>query len=254
MLPQLYTGASGMVASARTLDVVANNLANTRTPGYTPDRALFSSYLNEELAAQTREGARAFAQVRMAGNWRSDAPGPLRSTGNPLDLAIQGEGFFRVQTPQGERLTRAGAMQRLPDGTLATADGHPLLDENGRPIVLPEGQVAVASDGTVTVSLIEDGRLTGGQDIVARIGLTKASVNEMLREGASLWKPNASAAPIPAEQTEITQGFIEQSGVQATQELVNMIQAQRLFEMQQRVVNVTANTVLKRALDLAGVG
>ncbi len=253
MFPQLYNGASGMMASERTLDLVANNLANVRTPGYAPDRPLFASYLDESLTADGDPAKGGSRQVTLAGSWRSDTPGPMNATGGALDLAIQGPGYFRLETPAGERLTRAGAMKVLADGTLSSADGHPLLDTQGQRIVLPKGNPAVGIDGTVTVSLTEDGRLTGTDEVVAQIGLAKGSVNAMIREGEAMWRPAGAVVPLPEGEATISPGFLEQSGVQPTRELVNMIEAQRLFEMQQRVVNVTANTVMKRALDLAGV-
>ena len=240
MYPQLYTGASGMVASSQKLDLVANNLANVRTPGYLPDHPLFSTYLGETLLEEAGPTPQAPRQVDLAGHWRPETPGPMQSTGNDLDLAIQGRGFFRVETPQGERLTRAGAMTRSTNGSLATSDGNYVLDEFGKRIQLPEGNVTVTSDGTLTV----------GDEVVARLGLASGSVNTMLREGAALWNPQGPTAPLPAEQADILQGYLEQSSVKPTQELVNMIEAQRLFDMQQRVVNITANTVMKKSLEL----
>ncbi len=242
MFPQLYTGASGMVASERSLDVVTNNLANARTVGYVPDRPLFSTYLDADIPEPANALGNAPRQVEMSGLWRPDEPGPLSSTGNEFDLALRAPGFFRVATPGGERLTRAGSMTRLEGGVLASREGFPLLDEAGRQIVLPEGKLAIASDGTVSVN----------EEIVARLGIAAGGLEGLTREGDTLWRPQGAVRVLAAEDTQVAQGFLEQSGTQPTSEMVSMIEAQRLFEMQQRVVNVTVNTVAKRALELSG--
>lgn len=244
MFPQFYTGASGMVASQKSLDLVANNLANVNTPAYVPQRPLFESYLDSRVAqaGALARGSRPEG-VGLSGSWSPDQPGPMRSTGNPMDLAIEGPGWFRVLGDQGERLTRAGSMTRSREGLLTTLAGLPLLDDKGRKILLPEGELSVAADGTLTV----------GDSVVARLGLADALVADLTREGESLWKPKGKVSSLDPRNTNLRQGFLEGSGVSATSELVSMVEAQRLFEMQQKVVNVTANTVARRALELAGV-
>ncbi len=244
MFPMLYTAASGLVAGEKALDVTASNLANVTTPAYRPERPLFSSYLGRAVA-RAAAGATAPAEVDVGGTWTSMRPGPLRSTGNPLDLAIEGEGWFRVQAPGGERLTRAGNLRLDEQGRLVTADGNPLLDELGNPIVVPSGarQVEVAQDGTVSV----DG------EQLATIGLVTAPAGTLRREGNSLWVATAGTTPLPPSRVRIRQGFLEQSGVSATEELVRMISVQRLFELQERVVHVAANVVADRAVKLGDV-
>lgn len=244
MFPQLYTGASGMVASQKNLDLVANNLANVNTPAYTPQRALFEAYLDSRVArAGALTGGSQAESVGLRGSWSPDRPGPMRSTGNPMDLAIEGPGWLRVLSGQGERLTRAGSMTRSRDGLLTTLAGLPVLDDQGRKIFLPEGELSVAADGTLTV----------GDSVVARLGLADALMADLSREGESLWKPRGKVSSLDPAKANLRQGFLEGSGVSPTSELVSMVEAQRLFEMQQKVVNVTANTVARRALELAGV-
>jgi flagellar basal body rod protein FlgG len=245
MYPLLYTGASGLVAGEKNLDAISNNLANAGTTAYRPERALFASYLDRAVVAGTPGGNPAGPRgVAFAGAWRDDTPGPLRETGNLFDVAIAGRGWFRVETPAGERLTRAGNFQRDARDRLVTAEGFPVLDDKGKPITIgAEGEVALVPDGTLTV----DG------EAVARIGVVDARLADLSREGGNLWKASATPTPIPAEETVLRQGFLEQSGVVAVEQLVAMIATQRMFEMNQKVVDVAANTIARRALELSGV-
>ncbi len=242
MFPQLYTAASGMVAGEQTLDLVTGNLANVRTPGYRPDRPLFSTYLSAVTAAHVPGGKPAAPrEVTMASAWRSDEMGALHETRAPFDVAINGPGWYRIATPNGERLTRAGNFSRGNDGRLVTQQGYAVLDETGKPITLPEGtNVTIVPDGSVAV----DG------NPVARIGLAQAKAQDLSREGETLWRSNAPIVPLPAQDTDVRQGFIEESAVNATTELVNMIQAQRMYEMQQKILDVTANTLARKAIEL----
>jgi flagellar basal body rod protein FlgG len=241
MFPQLYTAASGMVAGEQTLEIVSGNLANARTPGYRPDRPMFAEYLSEVLAARV-PGGRPVAPngVLLASSWRADEQGQLQQTGNDFDLALEGPGWFRIGTPNGERLSRAGIFTRALDGRLTTDQGNDVLDTNGKPIRLPEGRLVVTPDGSLTV----DGA------VVARIGLAEATAQALLREGESLWAPQGPVKPLPPGRTRVAQGYIEESGVNATAELVNLITAQRLYEMQQKLLDLTANTLARKAIEL----
>ncbi|MDQ7007271.1 MAG: flagellar hook basal-body protein [Acidobacteriota bacterium] len=244
MFPQLYTGASGMVAAEKNLEVVTHNLANAKTPAYTPERALFAAYLDQRLGDASAGGPLPAARsVALGGNWRIERPGPMRSTGNPLDLALEGPGWFRVMTPGGERLTRAGSLTRTADGALATMHGMRVLDDQGRPITLPEGELQIGADGTLTVN----------DEVVARLGIASAPMSTLERDGDTLWRPLGPVRPLEPESVRVVQGFIEDSGVQPATELISMVAAQRMFEMQQRVVQATANTVARKALELGGV-
>jgi flagellar basal body rod protein FlgG len=241
MFPQFYTGASGLVAAGKSLELTANNLANVRTPAYRPDRPLFASYLSAESSkGRPVAPGREPMSVSVAGGWRSDRPGPLRETGNPLDVALKGPGWLRVQTPEGERYTRAGSLTRGQDGTLSTQHGFAVLDDRGVPIRLPDGKVGIAPDGTLTV----------GDAVVARLGVADPGMANMDREGENLWRATGQVNQLTPEQTRIAQGFLEESGVEATRELMTMIETQRMFDMQQRIVNLTANTVVPGALKL----
>ncbi len=244
MFPQLYTAASGMVAGEQTLEIVSGNLANVRTPGYRADRPMFAEYLSQVAAARV-PGGRPVAPngVLLASSWRPEEQGPLRQTGNDLDLALNGPGWFRIGTKNGERLTRAGLFTRGADGRLTTEQGYDVLDTSGNPIKLPEGRLVVTPDGSVTVD----------DAVVAQLGLAEAPAQALLREGETLWAPQGPVKPLIGGTTRIAQGYLEESGVNATSELVNLITAQRHYEMQQKLLDLTANTLARRAIELADV-
>lgn len=241
MFPQLYTAASGMMAGAQTLELVSGNLANVHTPGYRADRPMFAEYLSRVAAARVPGGKPVAPNgVLLFSSWRPDEQGPLHQTGNDLDMALQGPGWFRIGTRNGERLTRAGLFTRGVDGRLTTEQGHDVLDASGKPIQLPEGRLVVTSDGSVTV---------GGAN-VAQLGLAEAPAQALLREGETLWAPQGPVKPLTGGATSIRQGYVEESGVNATGELVSLITAQRLYEMQQKLLDLTANTLARRAIEL----
>lgn len=244
MFPQLYTATSGMVAGEQTLDLVTGNLANVRTPAYRPDRPLFYTYLSQVTQSLVPGGKPVIPrEVWLRGAWRPDSQGPLRETGSDFDVAFQGKGWFQVETPQGVRLTRAGSFTRDQEGILRTVTGYPVLDQNGQRIRIPQGKLGFGGDGTVTV---DDAPL-------ARLGLVTAPEGTIFREGDTLWRSEAKTTPLTSTDGTIRQGFIEESAVNATTELVSMIAAQRLYEQQQKLVDLTANTLARKAIELGDV-
>src|SRR5581483_12096011 len=126
--------ASRLVAQQRVLDVIAGNLANANTPGYKVERVQFSDWLSKQSGGGTPSGGRTIAFTQDRATWREQAAGTITHTGNPLDVAITGTGYFTVSTAAGPRLTRDGRFGLLPTGTIADAAGNALLDNNGRPI------------------------------------------------------------------------------------------------------------------------
>ena len=146
----LLVGLSRQIALARELDVVANNIANLNTTGYKADGSLFEEYLVP--AARADQTGSRVSFVRDRGTWHDMSQGAIEHTGNPLDVAIDGNGFLVVQTPRGERYTRNGALQINATGQLVTSDGDPVLGDGG-PIALQptDRQVSISHDGTISV-------------------------------------------------------------------------------------------------------
>ena len=158
--------------------------------------------------------------------YTDELQGSLQETGGTLDLAIEGDGYFTVMTPAGERLTRAGAFTRNADGVVVNMDGHPLLDEGGGEITIPfeAKSVGVSADGTLSV----DGAPA------ARIGLVDVEdQTRLFREAGVLFR--ADAGTVPVEDGRIVQGFLEQSNVSPVAEMARMVEVQRAYEYGQKL-------------------
>ncbi len=231
-----YIALSRQVALQRATTVVAHNIANLATTGFKAERLLFETVF--QRAGEPR--MLAFVQdLATVPDWR---PGPIVPTGGPLDLAIQGEGFFTVRTPAGERYTRAGQFHRNAAGEIVTPDGHPLLDEGGQPILLPpqEPSPSIAADGTIS----------GRSGILGRIGLVRFAAPERLRpEGAGLFA--ADQPPIPGASGAILQGALEGSNVQGVLEITRLIEITRAFEGTQKMIE-THHELVRRTVERLG--
>ncbi|MFZ0692089.1 MAG: flagellar hook basal-body protein, partial [Acidobacteriaceae bacterium] len=154
-----YAAFSGWLARSQALDVAAGNLANAGTAGYRAERDYFRSAIlgPDALNSQLNTTVNAFGVL---GGSRLDlGQGALTPTGNPLDLAIEGDGFFAVQTKQGIRYTRDGQFERAQDGTLTTQAGEPVLDARDEPVRVPGGEIVVGVDGAVSVNGALAGRI-----------------------------------------------------------------------------------------------
>jgi flagellar basal-body rod protein FlgF len=214
------TRASGL---AKEIQSVANNIANLSTTGYRREGVVFAEFV-EALPAEG--GSVAMTEAR--GRYTDELQGTLVETGGRLDFAIEGPGYFTVLTPQGERLTRAGAFTRNADGAIVNMDGHALLDEGGGAIVVPfeAKSIGLAADGTLSV----DGAP------VARVGLVAVEdPTKLFREAGVLFR--ADADTVPVEDARIVQGFLEQSNVSPVAEMARMVEVQRAYEYSQKLLN-----------------
>jgi flagellar basal-body rod protein FlgG len=226
MLEGLYSAAAGMAAQQQRMDTLANDVANVNTPGYKHARVAFRDLLYaRDASGRVSSGAGAAAEP--AG--RGFAQGALRTTGNPLDLAIEGDGLLRVRRADGaEALTRDGSLRLDPRGRLVTAHGelvHPAL-------TVPAG--IEASD----LKIAEDGTVTAGARRIGRIELVTVRSPQGLEPiGDSLFAATAaSGAPQAARGGRIVQGALESSNVQIADAMVDMMDAQRSFQLASRAV------------------
>ena len=229
-----------MLAELARQDQIANELANASTPGYKPARSAQASFgallLSNSATGQpigTLEGG-----VSIAATTTSLAQGPLAETGQPLDLALAGDGFFTVQTPSGVRYTRDGQLTIDAQGRLVTAAGLPVLDTGGRPI-------AVGSDAA-SVTVAADGAVSAGGKAVGTLAVV--SLANPTRQGDTLFAGTAGARP---QGTQVVQGSLEGSNVDAAQAMIDMIVSLRSFEASQHVINAIDET-LGRGIDSAG--
>jgi flagellar basal-body rod protein FlgF len=203
----------------REMGVVANNIANASTTGFRREGVVFSEY----IAAMDEDPSLSMAHA--SGRHVDLSQATLSQTGGAFDFAIQGEGFFLVQTPEGDRLTRAGAFTPSPEGELMTADGHRLLDTGGAPIfVPPDAKVALGRDGTLSAN---------GQPI-AQVGIWRPVDPLALRHQAGTLFDGGAVEPAEAE---VLQGMLEESNVEPVSEIARMITVQRAYELGQKFLD-----------------
>lgn len=218
-------GLSRQVALARELDVIANNVANMTTTGFKADGALFEQYLSS--SARAAGSGERVSYVRDRGVWHDMSQGPIERTGNQFDLAIDGKGFFAIQTARGERYTRNGALQISATGQLVTADGDPVLGTGG-PIVLQpnDRQIMIGADGTVTV---REGN-SRAESIRGRLRLVNfANPQALQKDGGATFRTANNATPQDATGAKIVQGAVEKSNVRGVAEMSRMIEITRAY-------------------------
>jgi flagellar basal-body rod protein FlgF len=217
----LYIALSYQTVTQRKLDVIANNIANVSTAGFKGEQMMFVEYLADALAKDSISFVQDIAVVR---DFRE---GAFAQTGNPLDVAISGQGWLQIDTPTGMRYSRNGHMKIDAQNRLTTASGHPVLSEDSRPITLPAGggHIVIAPDGTISVDEVKVGRLK----------LVSFDNEQYLRKEAdSLYTTDAPILPAP--DARVVQGVIEQSNVKAIIEITNMIGALREYQVAQQVI------------------
>ena len=224
-----YAAMTGLVARTQALDTAASNLANAQTPGYRAEREYFRSVLLGPDASDSQLGETVNNYGLLGGDRVSLAQGALQQTGNPLDLAIEGQGFFAVQTASGLRYTRDGSFHRARNGQLETQAGEPVLSAAGKPIALPPGEVTIGADGSVSVA--------GGT--VASVGVfTFPAGTALTPEGANRYIAPAGAKPTPAKGATVRQGELEGANEDVVQGSLDLIVMQRQAEMMQKALTI----------------
>ncbi len=225
----LLIGLSRQMILHREIDVVANNIANLNTTGYKADNALFEEYLMPVASAdQFAQPDRRLSFVQDRSTWHDLSQGPVEQTGNPLDIAIDGEGFLVVQTPRGERYTRNGALQVNAAGELVTSDGFRVVGESG-PIKLQtlDRDIMISKEGSITV---REGKSATSDAIRGKMRLVAFDRNQSLRkDGSSTFAPPAGVTPRAAENSRVVQGAIEKSNVRGVVEMTRMIEITRAY-------------------------
>jgi flagellar basal-body rod protein FlgF len=227
----LLIGLSRQMVLERQMDVVANNVANVNTNGFKADNSMFEQYLMP-VARENRFNPqdRQVSFVNDRGTWRDMGPGSLEMTNNPLDVAIDGNGFLAVQTAGGERYTRNGALQINAQGQLVTADGNVVLGDNG-PITFQQTDhdVAITPDGRITV--IEGASANNNETTRGTLRVVSFAQPQLLqKEGNSLYSAPAGVAARPDTTSLLKQGAIEKSNVHAVVEITRMIQISRAYQ------------------------
>lgn len=210
----LYVALSGQLALQRRLDTVANNVANSATPGFRGETVTFESVLSRSSIAHAGLGKPTF----------STQSGAMTKTDNPLDVALQGDALLSVSTPAGTVYTRDGRMQMSATGELTTVDGHPILDAGGAPVQISpaRGPVHIARNGTVNQ----------GGERVGTLGLFRHPAEARLTRGPGTgFTSDKAAEPITSfDDTGIVQGYIEGANVDPVLEMTRLISISRAFE------------------------
>ena len=214
-----YTALTRQSGLMQEMQVLANNIANASTTGFRAEGIMFAEHV-KSLGRDEPSLSMATASVQET----TTLQGGLSQTGGTFDLAIEGEGFFLVQTPQGERLTRAGAFTPNENGDLVTPDGYPVLDAGGAPVFVPQGvaNIGIGSDGTISA----DGQPVGQVGIVRPL-----DQSQLRREGGVMFETLGGFEP--AFDGRMVQGYLENSNVNPILEIGRMIEVQRAYELGQ---------------------
>lgn len=232
MASATYVTLSAQIALENELGVIANNVANANTTGFKADRELFQSYVDR---LHVPGGNVAFVQDRAT--YIDHSAGQIQNTDNALDVAVQGDGFLSVGTPQGTMYTRDGHLQVGADGTLQDDEGRPVLTPDGNPIQLPDQytELQILGDGTLNV------RVNGTMQNVGQIGTFRPLNPEMLRKSGDglLIAPAGSMQPIDAEDpnSHLVQGALEASTVQPVREIASMTELSRAYDQLQTLLS-----------------
>jgi flagellar basal-body rod protein FlgF len=228
MQNMLLIGLSRQTTLERQLDVVANNIANVNTAGFKADSSLFEEYLMPGAHEDNFVGRdRRLSYVQDRGTYRDFSQGPTEQTGNPLDVAISGNGFLVVQTAGGERYTRDGGLHMNNLGQLVTAAGDTVLGTSGPIVFQPaDHDVSVSPDGTITV--VEGTGRTDAQRGKLRL-VSFADAQKLLKEGSNLYSAGEGGAAQPDTKSQVQQGYLEKSNVSSVAEMSRMIQVTRTY-------------------------
>lgn len=281
MVRGLYTSASGMMAQQYRMDVVANNLANVDTEGFKREIACLKAFPEMRLARTDDDGVvlcplgstdmrpyigKLGTGVETNEVYTEFSEGSLKATENPLDFALEGEGFFAIQTPAGERYTRNGSFILDKDGYVVTKQGYRVLGEEG-PIKIKANNFMVDESGQVFVNRDlegDDKRLVqmtendwSGSDRTDRLRIVRFDNERFLKkEGESQWAATevsgeAMNAQVGINRPKVLQGHVESSNVNAVQEMVAMIEVQRAYELNSRSI-MTHDTLIGKAVNEVG--
>jgi len=234
MIQGLYTAASGMIAVERRVESHANNVANAATPGFkkqVPVQTGFYQTLSQELRNPFHYNVRRApgGGVRVTDTHTNFSAGVLRRTENPLNLALQGPGYFVVDTRQGPRYTRSGDFTLNGQGALATSQGHPVQSANGEPITPGPGNIVVDNNGGIRVNGVPAGQL--------RV-VEFEDPQRLRRVGSNLYRAPEDMAgrAAPAQDTRVAQKFIETSNVNVPLEMGQMMMGLRAYQANSRVM------------------
>ena len=224
-----YAACAGLRAQTQALELVANNLANVNTNGYLGQQPTFRSLVALKYGQPAGGLNAAINSFNVMGGTQLDlSPGNLQQTGNPLDLAVEGNGFFVAKTQYGNLYTRNGSFRVSPQGQLNTADGDPVMDETNHPIILPAGQVSISADGTISVA----------GAVVSKLRIVEFVPDATPTPVGSSYYDLPDNGVRPAAGASVRQGMVEASNVNPVGGVMDLILVQRHADMLQRALSL----------------
>jgi flagellar basal body rod protein FlgG len=252
MIKGLYSAVSAMVMNAARQQVLSHNIANMQTPGFKQILTTAEDFMqNQSVYSSDNTLNGSVDYIGKLGLGTQIGPefidfgqGALQSTGNQLDFALQGNGFFNVKTPDGNRYTRDGRFLRDAGNTLVTVDGFQVLDDAGQPIQLPEGEISVTSDGAVSVN----------GTAVAKLGIgvfANPPTDLQHTEGNLFTGPTASTSQ---DAPQVAQGYLETSNANTAQLMTQLVEVARSYEAAQKLVQNQDELLGKTIASLGRIG
>ncbi len=247
----VYTALSGALAQSLKLDTISNNIANVNTPGFKRDQQIFREYLTaNEKPPEVIQVPKVVASVESfydmqggdksfvdpIGTYTDFSQGGMKHTGDALDVAIDGKGFFEVATPNGVRMSRMGSFSLDGNGQLVTKDGMPVMAAgNGDP-----AQRVITTSGKEAITITENGEVFEGEKLLAKLSIVEVPDRDTLQKiGNSLYEFRSNAKPevVNVDHPSLKQGYLEASNVNIVQEMTDMIATTRTFESTQRAIH-----------------
>ncbi len=240
MINTKYVALSRQMALWNQMDVVSNNMANVNTTGYKAEDTIFSTYL-----AQTPK-AEGMASVPVAftedfGNYKNFNAGAIIETGNALDMAINGDGFFAVETQDGEKYTRKGSFAINHEGALVTNEGNYVLSDAGQPIIFAPDQrdISISAAGEIFSTVTEAG--VARNNIVGNLKLVDFENKQLLTKVGNSLFDNSDANNIIESTAQVKQGALEKSNVESVSEMTKLVKLQRSYEYVQQMIDAEHN-------------
>jgi flagellar basal-body rod protein FlgF len=241
----LLVSLSQQLAAYRSMDVIANNIANVSTPGFKRESAKFEEFITKVAPSEGQTGQQSLSFVKDAGISRDLSQGNIENTGAPLDLAINGKGFFAVQTPSGMRYTRDGHFTLDANGQIVTGDGYALQGDGGAITITPDDQnIQFGRDGTISSTV------NGISNQIGKLQISDFANDVALnKQGDNLY--STSQAATVATGSIIKQGALESSNVQPVLEISHMIEVMRAYEATASL-NQSQEDLTRQAIDKLG--
>lgn len=241
MQPEIYTAAQGLVARQLQLDAISNNIANVNTTGFRETSPFFRAFnMSFENGPQNTLNYNVSLQPVASGVFMHSRQGPMKATGNELDMAIEGDGYFRLETPNGPRYSRAGNFSLNTDGQLINQNGYTVMDTNNQAITL---------DVTKPVTIGRDGQVVQDAGQIAQIKLVTFNDKENLVAEADTLLRHEAVNPVE-QQPEglIKSGFLEGSNVNIAKQMVNMITMNRAYDANIRTIRAIDSSLNEQAI------